>query len=291
MAPFSLMTASVQLLARSLSVFSGTSLLSRVLPAAYTNPVKSLSSQVSSPPKRPLNGYMRYVIQQMSVVSRLNPEVKKTDVMKKIGQQWSSMSPEQKRPFQEAFLQEKEQFSITLQKYKAQLTPAEIQQQALEDSQRKAKRKAHRRKQELRNLGKPKRPRTSFNIYLQEKAEGTSGIFSSNNMKNLSQNWKNLLSHQKKAYIELAEDEKIRYKNEMKLWEDQMAKIGRLDLIRDKSLSAYREPSTKAAAKSVKATKPKQKEVTVTAQSETTRKTTKQQGSAATQLRTPKKIV
>lgn len=34
------------------------------------------------------------------------------------------------------------------------------------------------------------------------------------------------------AYIQLAKDDRIRYDNEMKSWEEQMAEVGRSDLIR-----------------------------------------------------------
>lgn len=97
-----------------------------VLPATYINPVKYLSSQPSGPPKRPLNGYMRYVLQQQPMVSKQfpgksakhfslvgekkNPEIvtipkilfldfKSVDIIRKIAQQWRTMSPEQKQVF------------------------------------------------------------------------------------------------------------------------------------------------------------------------------------------------
>lgn len=39
-------------------------------------------------------------------------------------------------------------------------------------------------------------------------------------------------SSQKQVYIQLAEDDKVRYYNEMKSWEEQMVEVGRNDLIR-----------------------------------------------------------
>uniref|UniRef100_H3BY70 HMG box domain-containing protein n=1 Tax=Tetraodon nigroviridis TaxID=99883 RepID=H3BY70_TETNG len=66
-----------------------------VLPAT----VKYLSSQPSGPPKRPLNGYMRYVLQQQPMVSKQFPDSKSVDIIRKIAQQWRTMSPEQKQVF------------------------------------------------------------------------------------------------------------------------------------------------------------------------------------------------
>lgn len=44
-----------------------------VLPSAFFSPVKFLTSEARSPPKRPLNGYMRYVQQQKPLMARQNP--------------------------------------------------------------------------------------------------------------------------------------------------------------------------------------------------------------------------
>lgn len=67
------------------------------------------------------------------------------------------------------------------------------------------------------------------------------------------------------VYIQLAEDDKIRYKNEMKSWEDHMVDIGREDLVREqtqskkKKTAAVRRATKKTAAKSVKKATPTKK--------------------------------
>ncbi|XP_031729778.1 transcription factor A, mitochondrial [Anarrhichthys ocellatus] len=293
MAPFSLVTASVSWLAKSFSVFSSTSTLARctsVLPAAYVNPVRCLTSQASGPPKRPLNGYLRYVLQQQPVITRHNPEIKSVDIIRRIAQQWRTMSPEQKQPFQEASLQAREQFKVDLQHYQAQLTPAQVQQQALEKRQRMAKRKAIRKKRELTNLGKPKRPRSPFNIFMSEHFVEARGTTTQAKMKSLLEDWKNLFGHQKQVYMQLAEDDKIRYKNEMKSWEDHMMEIGREDLIREQTLSTKKKPAAKRLAAKTGPNKAKAKAVkkaTATGKSKTSRKTAK--SSSVKTARTTKK--
>lgn len=290
MAPFSLVTSSVGWLAKSFSVISCTSTLARctsIFPATYINSVKCLTSQASGPPKRPLNGYMRYVQQQQPIMTRQNPEIKSVDIIKKIAQQWRTMSPDQKRPFEEASVLAREQFKVDLERYQAQLTPAQVQQQTLEKRQRMAKRKAIRKKRELTNLGKPKRPRSSFNIFMSEHFEEARGSTTPAKMKSLLEDWRNLFSHQKKVYTQLAEDDKIRYKNEMKSWEDHMVEIGREDLIREQTLISKKKSAAKTsvAKKEAKTTKVKaMKKTTATAKSKTSRKTTKKSSSTKTRM-------
>ncbi|CAN9509273.1 unnamed protein product [Ophioblennius macclurei] len=250
MAPCSLLSAGLSLLAKSASVFSRVgsgSRFGRVLPAVYFSPVKYLTAEASGPPKRPLNGYMRYVMQQKPLVVRQNPEIKPVDIIRKIAQQWRTLNPEQKRPFEEASIRAREQFKVDLQYYQARLSPEQLQQQAQEKRQRMAKRKAIRRKRELTNLGKPKRPRSPFNIFMSEHFDEARGVNTQMKLKSLMEDWRNLFSHQKKVYTQLAEDDKIRYKNEMKSWEDHMVDIGREDLLREQTLSTRKKRATKTA--------------------------------------------
>ncbi|XP_027884108.1 transcription factor A, mitochondrial [Xiphophorus couchianus] len=267
MAPYNLLTATASLMARSFSAFytNTPARCASIVCGANINPVKYLTWQASGPPKRPLNGYMRYVLQQKPVVISQNPEIKLVDAVRKIAEQWRMMSPEQKQPFQQASVQAMNQFKVDLQKYQAQLSPAQLQQQALEKRQRMAKRKAIRKKRELNVLGKPKRCRTPFNIYMSEHFQEARGTTTQAKLKSLLDDWRNLFSHQKQVYIQLAEDDKIRYKNEIKSWEDHMVDIGREDLVREqtqskkKKTAAVRKATKKTAAKSVKKASPTQK--------------------------------
>ncbi|XP_059180548.1 transcription factor A, mitochondrial [Centropristis striata] len=270
MAPFSLMTAGVSWLAKSFSVLSCTSSLARctsVLPATYINPVRCLCVQPSPPPKRPLNGYLRYFMQQKPLVSRNNPDYKLGDVTKMIAREWRAMGTEQKRPFEEAALRAREQFKVEVKKYEATLTSGQLLQQTLEKKRRIAKRKAIRKKRELNTLGKPKGTRAPFNIYWAEHFEEAQGTTMQAKMIFLSEVWKKMTSQQKQVYYQLAEDDQIRYKNEMKVWEQHMMEIGRPDLIR---ASTKKRPGVKTAA-ATKATK----KVTATGKSKTTKKKTK----------------
>ena len=55
--------------------------------------------------------------------------------------------------------------------------------------------------------------------------------------------------------MQLAEDDKIRYKNEMKSWEDSMLEIGRADLLRGQTRP--KEDKKRAVAKKATAATPK----------------------------------
>uniref|UniRef100_A0A8C6T8E7 Transcription factor A, mitochondrial n=1 Tax=Neogobius melanostomus TaxID=47308 RepID=A0A8C6T8E7_9GOBI len=245
MAPSSLVSAAASLWTKCFSVYSCTTTLASRGPSffpASTFCVKWLSTTTSGPPKRPLNAYMRYVQQHRPAIVRLHPEITIVDVVKKIAQEWRTLSPEQKRPFEEASVKAREQFRVDLKRYMAQLTPVQEKQQALDKEQMLAKRKS------IDSLGKPKRSRTSFNIFMSERFEEAIGT--TRQVTGVSvQDWRNLFSHQKQVYTQLAQDDKIRYENEIKSWEEHMIEIGRADLIRKQIQS--KNPKEKSCKKGI----------------------------------------
>ncbi|XP_052373244.1 transcription factor A, mitochondrial-like [Oncorhynchus keta] len=292
MAPFGLMFSGVCLLKKSFSLFSHASSLPRrpvwtgagacwtVNSSRFVNvipAVKSLTTIAGAPPKKPLNGYMRFVKQQQPLVVREYPDVKAVDVIRKIAQQWRTLTADQKQPFQQASVVAREQFKVDMQRYQSQLTPAQAAALKQERRLRLAKRKAIRRKRELNSLGKPKRPPVVLNIFMAEHFEesrgrphrlvlrspeggGTTqvgteesrgGGTTQGKMKMLREDWTKLSTSQKQCalqvYMQLAEDDKVRYKNEMKSWEEHMMDIGREDLIRRKETH-----KNKTATKGVK---------------------------------------
>ncbi|KAJ3608326.1 hypothetical protein NHX12_025375 [Muraenolepis orangiensis] len=186
MAPFGAMgAAAVSLLAKSIPVFCCSS---RFL-AARSVGVLPLSSrclmiQVDGPPKRPLNAYIRFVVQQRPHLIIEHPDLKLMDLSRKMAQQWRTMSEEQKR--------------------------------------------------EMNSLGKPKRTRSSFNIFMSEhfaEARGATVM----------------------VYMQLAQDDKIRYKNEMQSWEEHMVDIGRQDVLRGQPRSRLKEQKKSAPKMATKA--------------------------------------
>ncbi|XP_063047181.1 transcription factor A, mitochondrial-like [Engraulis encrasicolus] len=248
MAPLSLVAAGVNVLTKSFSLFSSASLAR--CSCAFTA-AKPFSTSAGGPPKRPLTGYLRFAQEQRPQVLRQHPDFKANEVIKKIAERWRLLSPDQKRPFENAALVERNQYKLTMERYKEQLTPAQSLALEEEKRERRAKRKAIKKKRELTTLGKPKRPRLPFNIFMSEHFEEARGVTVAAKLKSLQEDWGKLSIMQKQVYVQLAEDDKVRYKNEMKTWEEHMLEIGRQDLIR------IRERPARKTSKAGKRTKSK----------------------------------
>ncbi|GAA6066690.1 transcription factor A, mitochondrial isoform X2, partial [Tachysurus ichikawai] len=240
--------------------------------------LKHFSTTAGGPPKRPLTAYMRYVKEQQPIVGRQNPDIKAVDVVRKIALQWRTLTVEEKQPFEDASIAAREQYKVDVKVYKDQLTPAQSAAIAEEKRQKKAKRRAIRKKRELNSLGKPKRPRTAFNIFMAEHFEEAKGSTMPGKMKSLFDDWKSLSLSQKQIYTQLAEDDKVRYKNEMKAWEEHMTELGREDLVRRKESrrkkAVTKRGKKKSRVKVLKAKAPAKKtsegKKTVSAETKTT---------------------
>ncbi|XP_072522799.1 transcription factor A, mitochondrial [Salminus brasiliensis] len=245
MAPFSLMSIG-NVLVKTFGLFSTASTV-RCLCIAPA--LKNFSTSVGGRPKKPLSSYLHYVKEQQPVIVRQHPDIKGVDVFRKIAQQWGTLTPEQKRPFEELSVAAKKQYEVDLQKYQAQFTPAEIAAMEEERRQKMAKREAIRKKRELNNLGKPKRPRTPFNIFMAEHFEEAKGTTMPDKMKSLLDEWRGCHDTQKQVYVQLAEDDKVRYKNEIKVWEEHMTEMGREDLVRRKEKTQQKTVVKKGSRK------------------------------------------
>ncbi|NXS49050.1 TFAM factor, partial [Balaeniceps rex] len=200
-------------------------------------------------PKRPLTAYFRFLKEHRSAFRQKNPEMSNIELVKKIAGAWKELPASQKQVYEEARKADWQRYEGQLAAYKAQLTPT--QAAALKEERRKrlAKRRSFRAKRELTVLGKPKRPRSGFNIFVSENFQESEGISPVAKLKKLFDTWRKLSSSQKQPYLQLAEDDKVRYENEMKSWEAKMVELGREDLLR----SGKQRPKKKTAETANKA--------------------------------------
>ncbi|NWQ62564.1 TFAM factor, partial [Neopipo cinnamomea] len=197
-------------------------------------------------PKRPLTAYFRFMKENRPAFREKNPEASSTELIKKLAGAWKELPASQKEVYEEAKKTDWQRYGEQLAKYKAQLTPG--QAAALKEERRKqlARRRSLRAKRELTMLGKPKRPRNAFNIFVAEHFQESEGISPVAKLKKLFDAWQKLSTSQKKPYLQLAEDDKVRYENEMKSWEAKMVELGREDLVRSKKKRLKKKPAETA---------------------------------------------
>ncbi|XP_016076321.1 PREDICTED: transcription factor A, mitochondrial [Miniopterus natalensis] len=192
------------------------------------------SSALSSYPKKPMTSYVRFSKEQLAIFKAQNPDARNSELIKKIAEIWRELPESEKKIYEDAYKADWQAYKEEINRIQEQLTPSQKVSLEKEMMQKRLKKKSIIKKRELTLLGKPKRPRSAYNIYMsecfQEAKDGTSQL----RMKTINEKWKNLSSSEKEVYIQLAKDDKVRYYSEIKSWEEQMVEVGREDLLRRK---------------------------------------------------------
>jgi len=139
--------------------------------------------QVATKPKRSISAYAFYVKENIQTLAAENPDMKLSERMIKLAQNWNKLTDEEKQPYLDKSQQDKQRKNIETQAYQKSLPP--------------------------------KRPLTPFLLFsnehrkkLQEENPGTK---ITELMKMLAERWKALSDEQKKNYEQQAEKNKQAY--------------------------------------------------------------------------------
>lgn len=189
-------------------------------------------SSMGNYPKKPMSSYLRFSTEQLPKFKAKHPDAKLSELIRKIAAVWRELPEAEKKVYEADFKAEWKAYKEAVSKYREQLTPSQLMGFEKEARQKRLKKKAQIKRRELILLGKPKRPRSAYNIYVSESFQEAKDESAQGRLKIVNQAWKNLSPEEKQTYIQLAKDDRIRYDNEMKSWEEQMAEVGRSDLIR-----------------------------------------------------------
>ncbi|NXP47535.1 TFAM factor, partial [Heliornis fulica] len=128
-----------------------------------------------APPKRPLTAYFRFFKEHHSAFRQKHPEITNLELVKKLAGAWNELPASQKQVYEEAGKTDWQKYKEQMAVYKAQLTPSRAAALREERKKQMARRSVLRAKRELTVLGKPKKPRNGFNIFLAEKFQESEG--------------------------------------------------------------------------------------------------------------------
>nr|KAF6459342.1 transcription factor A, mitochondrial [Rousettus aegyptiacus] len=138
------------------------------------------SSTLSSYPKKPMTSYVRFSKEQLPIFKAQNPDAKNSELIKKIAELWRELPESEKKVYEDAYKADWQAYKEEINRIQEQLTPSQMVSLEKEIMQKRLKKKAIIKKRELTMLGKPKRPRSAYNIFIserfQEAKDGTSQV-------------------------------------------------------------------------------------------------------------------
>ncbi|EPQ07061.1 Transcription factor A, mitochondrial, partial [Myotis brandtii] len=130
------------------------------------------SSTLSSYPKKPMTSYVRFSKEQLAIYKARNPEAKNSELIKKIAEIWRELPESEKKIYEDAYKADWQAYKEELNRIQEQLTPSQKVSLEKEMMQKRLKKKSILKKRELTLLGKPKRPRSAYNIFISECFQG-----------------------------------------------------------------------------------------------------------------------
>ncbi|EAT34084.1 AAEL013643-PA [Aedes aegypti] len=226
-----------------LRISSRTSLPSYQLAAQFqttshlSDPAATSGSALPEKPKRPVNAYIRFLQSVRPSLLAKNPKASPTDISKLAAAQWQVLDPASKSKLEDEYKKEQTVWLQKNAKYLSQLTDQQkqdIRQARTEKTEEKAKREY---KKKVKELGRPKRPLNGFLLYCADKKpKNLSKEENKLQLKLMAQKWAALSEMDKAPYNTRAAEALVKYREDIKNWEDQMIAQDHLDVIRRKNL-------------------------------------------------------
>ncbi|XP_064457374.1 transcription factor A, mitochondrial-like [Ornithodoros turicata] len=184
---------------------------------------------VRVPPKKPLSGYQLFTKECLSTVVKEYPDIKlSSERMKIAASRWNATDSDTKRKYTELAEQGKETYCKERDAFMASLSEEELILIKESASERQEGRRQRKFRAKLKELEKPKGPRTAFNFYCKVKAGDT---LITDKIKEIAESWKGLSEEEKQVFIVQAEEDKVRYEEQMVDWEAKMEKSGHHDIL------------------------------------------------------------
>lgn len=195
------------------------------------------SHKIPNKPKRPLTGYLKFMLEKRPIILKENPSLQNTDIVKRVAEQWKDLSLEGKAKYQEAAVQDRAKYDEEILKYNADLTPEQVEVLSHIEYEKRKDRKKRKLRKEYIAAGKPKRPINSFGLFVQDNA--TPGKSLTEVMIDVKAKWEQLPDIEKQKYQIKFRKSLEKYEVELAKWENEMIAEGKTHLIRAQTLKKH----------------------------------------------------
>ncbi|KAK5641810.1 hypothetical protein RI129_010357 [Pyrocoelia pectoralis] len=190
--------------------------------------------EIPKGPKKPLTTYFQYLVENRSILQKQHPELKQTDVVKKIASNWRNMDIKLKEKYEEIYRKESTAYEEEHSKYLSSLTDEQLKALKKVNADKRVKRNKRVVRKLWRDTSKPKRPLTNFGYFIQEKRElpENKGQKLADLLNKYKEAWNKLSDDGKEKYTQMFKHDQERYHAEIKKWEAKMIEEGKENIIR-----------------------------------------------------------
>lgn len=189
---------------------------------------------IMEPPKRPPGAYACFLGKLYPEMKEKYPDEPLHMIGREISKLWKSMDDTSKETYKAESRQKQEDYQRELEFYESRLTMEE--KEALKEAAKMKKLRKEKRflKKERRAMNMPKQAKNQYAFFLQsEKRRDDEDIISY--AKRCADKWKGFSELERKAFLDMALQDKVRYLKEIDEWEMKMIKSGHFEVIRQRS--------------------------------------------------------
>ncbi|KAJ8916820.1 hypothetical protein NQ315_005827 [Exocentrus adspersus] len=190
--------------------------------------------KIPEKPKKPPTPFFKFITEHRVKVAREHPTLKPTDIVKKLAEDWKSVSAELKEKYNVQYKSECEVYNQKILNFNAKLTSEQREVLGKVAEEKRSDKKKRKIRKIYKETHKPKRPVGPYACYLMEQSR-VRNMPLKDLLASLKDEWANLPEDQKAKYQNQFKEEKKKYEAAMVEWEAKMIKEGKSDLIRVKS--------------------------------------------------------
>ncbi|KAJ3450029.1 high mobility group protein dsp1 [Anaeramoeba flamelloides] len=173
---------------------------------------------MSDKPKKPRSSWTFYCMEMRPKLQKKNPDLNFREVSKKVNEDWKELSEKAKKKWKKQADEDKKRYEKELKKWQDEQT-SESSEEELTRTRYNGRKKP---------IPKPVGARNCYHYFMMEKKKelkkSNPDMDSKKVNKKVSKAWDNISQKNKKKYIKMAEDDKKRYKKEMKKYEKDRPK-------------------------------------------------------------------
>lgn len=170
--------------------------------------LKSLEEKLGLPPrpKKPASAYFRFMGEVRPTIVAKNPKLKQTEVMTMMGKMWKSLDESKKEKFSKGYKEDMARYSNVIAEYRDRLSEDDIRKIKETKFEKKERKLVLSHQKKSRDLGKPRKPMSSYLRYFQEQKDRQPKEKHSDFVKRVSVRWHALADAEREKYKVTVQD-------------------------------------------------------------------------------------
>ncbi|XP_039756622.1 transcription factor A, mitochondrial [Pararge aegeria] len=187
-------------------------------------------------PKRPLTPFFKFMTQMRPALLAKNPGISSKEAIAWSSKHWQQLDSETKLQMNKEYEKDMEDYKKIKEIYMSSLTDDQKEDIKRVKEEMGAAKEKRKLKAEYKELGRPKKPMSSYLLFTQSRKDTFKGKQLKEYQETVKTEWLKLTETERVKYEKQAQELMNKYKKELEVWEMKMISIGRSDLVQQKTL-------------------------------------------------------